>query len=71
MLPKTFLKYSAKTVLCALGYIFNNVNRGKVQKPDKQLGHIVKLKFVESIKFLLYNHLVSIYAEETDSWQPW
>ena len=27
---------------------------------------IVKLKLEESIKFLLYNHLVYIYAEETN-----
>ena len=35
---KSYLRFiieiSAKTVLCALGYIFNQVNRGKVQKPD-------------------------------------
>ena len=28
-----FFKFSAKTVLCVLGYIFNKVNRGIVQKP--------------------------------------
>ena len=35
---KSYLRFiieiSAKTVLCALGYIFNQVIRGKVQKPD-------------------------------------
>ena len=33
----------------------------------KNIGEsIVKLKLEESIKFLLYNHLVYIYAEETN-----
>ena len=38
--------------------------------------NIVKLKLEESIKFLLYNHLVYIYAEETlwqacqTNWEP-
>ena len=33
----------------------------------KSIGeNIVKLKLEESIKFLLYNHLVYVYAEETD-----
>ena len=29
-------------------------------------GNIVKLKLEQNIKSLLYNHLVYIYAEETD-----
>ena len=33
----------------------------------KSIGeNIVKLKLEESIKFLLYNHLVYVYAEEAD-----
>ena len=36
----------------------------------KDIGeNTVKLKSEERIKFLLYNHLVYIYAEETDFWQ--
>ena len=35
ILPKIFLKSSAKRVLCSLGHIFNKVNRGIVQKPDE------------------------------------
>ena len=31
-LPKPFLKFSAKKVLCVLGYIFNKVNKGIVEK---------------------------------------
>ena len=31
--------------------------------------NIVKLQLEQNIKFLLYNHLVYIYAEETDFWQ--
>ena len=34
VLPKTFLKFSPKKVLCTLEYIFNKVNRGMVEKPD-------------------------------------
>ena len=39
----TILKFSAKTVLCGIGYIFNKINRGKFQKLDMQLGHRVGL----------------------------
>ena len=31
--------------------------------------NIVKLKVQQNIKSLLYNHLVYIWAEETDFWQ--
>ena len=45
VLAKIFFKKktSTKTVLCARGYIFNKVNRGKVQRPDMQLGHRIGL----------------------------
>ena len=33
-LPRIFLKLSAKKVLCALGHIFNKVNRDIVEKPN-------------------------------------
>ena len=31
--------------------------------------NVLKLKLEQNINFLLYNHLVYIYAEETDIWQ--
>ena len=34
VLPRIYLKFSAKRVLCAVGHIFNKVKRGIVQKPD-------------------------------------
>ena len=34
-----FLKFSAKTVLCGIGYVFNKIHRGEFQKLDMQLGH--------------------------------
>ena len=34
VLPKIFKKFSAKKVLCALGHIFNKVNRSIVEKSD-------------------------------------
>ena len=34
ILPKGFLKYGAKKVLCTLEYIFNKVDRGTVEKSD-------------------------------------
>ena len=34
VIPRIFFKFSTKGVLCALGHIFNEVNRGTVQKPD-------------------------------------
>ena len=40
------------------------------ENKGKKIGkNIVKMKLAESIKFLLYNHLVYIYTEETDFWQ--
>ena len=32
--PRILFKVSAKRVICDLGHIFNDVNRGIVQKPD-------------------------------------
>ena len=34
LLPRIFLKFSAKRVLCDLGQILNKVIRGIVQMPD-------------------------------------
>ena len=34
ILPKGFLKYGAKKVLCTLEYVFNKVDRGTVEKSD-------------------------------------
>ena len=38
-----FLKFSAKTVLCGIGYVFNKIHREEFQKLDMQLGHRVGL----------------------------
>ena len=35
VLPRIFLKFSAKRVLYALGHIFHKVRRGRGQKPDE------------------------------------
>ena len=55
-------------LLCILGssQVFK-ISLETFENNGKNIGeNIVKLKLEESIKFLLYNHLVYVYAEETD-----
>ena len=35
ILPRIFLKFSAKRILCPLEHIFNKVNRDVFERPDE------------------------------------